>query len=194
MGQRQENEDREAHGQPRLSDAQYLGTGHCLEAFAEHWESECLQMGAYVLLTIFLRQKGSPESKKLEGQEAVADDPRRSSALPQAPWPVRRGGLWLSLYAHSLTIALFLFFAASFVLHAVGGVREQNAEQLTHGQARQSLVGYLGTSTSWVESLQHWQSEFLSLAAIIVLSIFLRQPGSPESKPVHHPHRETGHS
>jgi hypothetical protein len=186
------NDERQAHGQQALSYREYLRTGHFLEALAENWESEFLQMGAYVLLTIFLRQKGSPESKKLEGEEAVDHDPRRSGTTPETPWPVRRRGLWLTLYAHSLTTVLFLLFAVSFVLHAVGGVRAYNADQLTHGEAPQSLVGYLGSSTFWFESLQNWQSEFLSLAVMIVLAIFLRQRGSPESKPVDHPHRETG--
>ena len=100
--------------------------------------------------------------------------------------------MWLSVYAHSLTIALFLLFLASVVLHAVGGVQAYNADQRAHGQAPESLVGYLGSATFWFESLQNWQSEFLSLAVVIVLSVFLRQRGSPESKPVHHPHSETG--
>jgi hypothetical protein len=194
MGYHKYNDERQAHQREPVTYRAYLGTGHFLEALAENWESEFLQMVAYVLLTISLRQKGSPESKKLEGQEAVDDDPRQAPALSQAPWPVHRGGLWLTLYAHSLTIVLFLLFAVSFVLHAVGGVQEYNAEQVAHGEAQQSLVAYFGTSTFWFESLQNWQSEFLSLAVIIVLSIFLRQRGSPESKPVHHPLGETGHS
>jgi hypothetical protein len=169
-----------------------VGTGHCLEALGENWESEFLQMGAYALLTVVLRQKGSPESKPLEGQEAVDEDPRDWPAGPQAPWPVRRGGVWLTVYAHSLTIALFLLFVASVVLHAVGGVWVYHADQLVHGQAPSSLVGYLRSSTFWFESWQNWQSEFLSLAVMIVLSAFLRQRGSPESKPVHHPYGETG--
>jgi hypothetical protein len=191
-GHRHYNAERHAHQQLPVSYRAYVGTGHFLEALGENWESEFLQMGAYVLLTVFLRQKGSPESKLLEGQEAVDEDPRGWPAGPQAPWPVRRGGVWLTVYAHSLTIALFLLFLASVVLHAVGGVQVYNADQLVHGQAPASLVGYLGSSTFWFESLQNWQSEFLSLAVIIVLSVFLRQRGSPESKPVHHPHGETG--
>jgi hypothetical protein len=191
-GHRHYNAERQAHQQPPVSYRAYVGTGHFLEALGENWESEFLQMGAYVLLTIFLRQKGSPESKTLEGQEAVDEDPRDWPAGPQAPWPVRRGGVWLAVYAHSLTIALFLLFAASFVLHAMGGVREYNADQLAHSGAPVSVVGYLGSSTFWFESFQNWQSEFLSLADMIVLSVFLRQQGSPESKPVHHPHGETG--
>ena len=191
MGQRTYNDEREAHGQPRLSYAQYLRTGHCLEAFAENWESEFLQMGAYVLLTVFLRQKGSPESKKLAGEEAVDAAPARSRTNPQAPWPVRRGGRLLTLYRYSLTLALFGLFGLSLGLHAVGGVREYNADQVGHGGAPISLISYLGTATFWFESLQNWQSEFLSLGVMILLSIVLRQQGSPESKPVDHPHGET---
>jgi hypothetical protein len=186
------NDERQAHGQQALSYREYLRTGHFLEALAENWESEFLQMGIYVLLTAFLRQKGSPESKKLEGEEAVDRDPRHGNPRPDAPWPVRRGGIVLTLYAHSLTLALLLLFGVCFVFHAVSGVREYNAEQLAHGGAPTSVVGYVGTATFWFESLQNWQSEFLSLAVMILLAIFLRQRGSPESKPVDHPHGETG--
>jgi hypothetical protein len=187
------NDARRAHAQPMVSYAAYLRTGHFLEALAENWESEFLQMGVFVLFTIFLRQKGSPESKTLRGEEPVDRDPHQEPRAPDAPWPVRRGGLLLTLYAHSLSLTLLALFAVAFVLHAVGGVREYNAEQLMHGEPTQSLLGYLGTATFWFESLQNWQSEFLSLAVMIVLAIFLRQRGSPESKPVAHPHGETGH-
>jgi hypothetical protein len=186
------NAERHDHGQRPLSYLEYLGTGHFLEALAENWESEFLQMGAYVLLTVFLRQKGSPESKKLAREEAVDADPARSRTNPQAPWPVRRGGRLLTLYRYSLTLALFGLFGLSLGLHAVGGVREYNADQVGHGGAPISLINYLGTATFWFESLQNWQSEFLSLGVMILLSIVLRQQGSPESKPVDHPHGETG--
>jgi hypothetical protein len=192
MGQRQYHEDREVHGHPRLSYAQYLCTGHCLEAFAENWESEFLQMGLYVLLTAFLRQKGSPESKPLAGEEAVDRDPRQVAPPPDAPWPARRGGIMLTLYSHSLTLVLLLLFAGCIGLHAVGGAWEYCAEQVAHGGAPVSVVAYLGTASFWFESCQNWPSEFLSLAVMIVLSGFLRQRGSPASKPAHHPHGETG--
>jgi len=191
-GQHQYNDERETHGLPRLTYGQYLRTGHFWEALTENWESEFLQMGTYVLLTAVLRQKGSPESKKLAGEEAVDRDPRYVRPHPEAPWPVRRGGLVLTLYAHSLTLVLLLLFVACFLGHAMSGVREYNAEELAHGGAPLSVVGYLGSATFWFESWQNWQSEFLSLAVMIVLAIVLRQRGSPESKPVDHPHHETG--
>ena len=167
-GHRQYSEERQEHGQPSLPYGQYLRTGHFWEAVTENWESEFLQMGLYVLLTAFLRQKGSPESKKLEGEEAVDRDPRHERPHPDAPWPVRHGGIILTLYAHSLTLALLLLFGVCFVFHAVSGVHEYNAEQLAHGGIAVSVVGYIGTVTFWFESFQNWQSEFLSLAVMIV--------------------------
>jgi hypothetical protein len=193
MGHWHYNTEQQAHGRSPLSYLAYLRTGHFVEALAENWESEFLQMAAYILLTVGLRQKGAPESKKLDQEEPVDADPRRSTD-PQAPWPVRWGGLLLALYAHSLTLALGALFALSFLLHAVGGVRHYNAEQLAHGEAPITLLQYLGTSAVWFESLQNWQSEFLALGVMLVLSIVLRQQGSPASKPVAAPHHETGHA
>jgi hypothetical protein len=192
MGHRQYTSEQQTHGQPALSYLAYLRTGHFLEALAENWESEFLQMAAYILLTVFLRQRGAPESKQLDAEEPVDAEPR-ASVHPQAPWPVRRGGLILILYAHSLTLALGGLFAFSFALHAVGGVRHYNAEQVAHGQSPITLIQYLGTAALWFESLQNWQSEFLALGVMVVLSIVLRQQGSPVSKPVAAPHHETGH-
>lgn len=192
-GHRHYNAEQRAHGDSRLGYLAYLRTGHFVEALAENWESEFLQMVAYILLTVGLRQKGAPESKKLDAEEAVDADPRQSID-PQAPWPVRRRGLLLALYAHSLTLALGALLALSFTLHAVGGARHYNAEQLAHGETPITFFQYLGTSALWFESLQNWQSEFLALGVMVVLSIVLRQQGSPASKPVAAPHHETGHA
>jgi hypothetical protein len=187
------NADRQAHGYPSLGYGAYLRTGHFLEAVAENWESEFLQMMAYILLTVGLRQKGAPESKKLDREEPVDAVPHRS-ADPQAPWPVRRGGLLLTLYAHSLTVALGGLFGLSCLLHVIGGVSYRNAEQLAHGETPITLLQYVGSPAFWFESLQNWQSEFLALGVMLVLSIVLRQQGSPASKPVAAPHHETGHA
>ncbi|MEX2458736.1 MAG: DUF6766 family protein [Actinomycetota bacterium] len=190
-GHREYNEDQRAHGEPAVSLAAYLSGPHFVEAVFENWESEFLQMGSFVLLTVWLRQKGSPESKPLEGQEPVDADPRRSHGKDR-PWPARRGGLILKVYENSLSIALFSLFAASFALHALGGTGTYNKEQLVHGEPTVSVIQYVGTSRFWFESFQNWQSEFLSVGALAVLAIFLRQRGSPESKPVAAPNSETG--
>jgi hypothetical protein len=190
-GQRHYNEEQTDHGEETVTFVGYLQTGSFVEAVFENWESEFLQMGGFVLLTVFLYQKGSPESKKPDGHEPVDDDPRDSDR-DDAPWLARTGGVKLWLYERSLTLALFGLFLVSFVLHAAGGAREYSADQLAHGGSTVATLAYMRTSQFWFESFQNWQSEFLSIAVVVVLSIFLRQRGSPESKPVAAPHSQTG--
>jgi hypothetical protein len=190
-GLREYNDDLAEHGRPPVTLRSYLTSGHFIEATAENWESEFLQMAAYVLLTVSLFQKGSAESKRIGQLEAVDRDPRLSRDKPDAPGPVRRGGWRLKVYENSLSLALLLLFAISFALHAVGGSWAYNTIQAEHGRDPLSIVGYLSTAQFWFESLQNWQSEFFSLVAMVVLSVFLRQRGSPESKPVDAPHLET---
>jgi hypothetical protein len=183
------NDELRTHGERAIDVARYLSSGHFIEAVFENWESEFLQMGALVVLTIFLRQKGSPESKPERAKEPQDQEPRMHAG---APWPVRRGGLVLAMYQHSLSIALFLLFAVSFVLHAFGGTAAYNEEQREHGGPTVSLAEFVGSSEFWFQSLQNWQSEFLSAGSLVFLSVYLRQRGSPESKPVDAPHAETG--
>lgn len=185
------NGENEAHNQPTVTYVGYLTSGAFVEATFENWESEFLQMGAYVLLTAFLIQRGSPESKKPGDEEADAE-PR--SAPPDAPWPVRHGGLILRFYENSLSIALFTLFGLSFVLHVLGGRAEYNHQQVQHGGTPVSVGAFMTSSEFWFQSFQNWQSEFLAVGALAVLGIFLRQRGSPESKPVAAPHSETGNS
>ncbi len=191
-GYHEYNLDQQEHGQPAVGYGAYLGSGHFIEAVFENWESEFLQMGMYVLLTVSLRQKGSAESKQLDGEEPVDADPREAQHDPKAPWPVRRGGWVLKLYEHSLSSALLLFFLLSLALHAFGGAREYSQEQIEHGGQPASTIEYLRSSRFWFESLQNWQSEFLSVGALVVLSIALRERGSPESKAVAAPYSQTG--
>ena len=192
-GHYQYNEEQQEHGQPTVNFVNYLGSSHFLEATMENWESEFLQMFAFVVLTAFLYQKGSAESKKPDEHETVDREPSESPKKKDAPWPVRKGGLVLKLYENSLALAFLLMFVIAFVLHAVGGAEEYNQGQREHGSSEVvSTLGYMGTSRFWFESLQNWQSEFLAVGAMVVLSIFLRQKGSPESKPVDSPHSETG--
>jgi hypothetical protein len=194
-GYKEYNDDQREHNQPTVGYVEYLGEGHFIEATFENWESEFLQMGMYVVLTIFLFQKGSSESKTPDTTERVDVIPKEGLLDKDAPAPVKRGGLALKLYQNSLSIALFSLFAISFALHAVGGARVYNEEQAEHGETEKvSTIEYIGTSRFWFESFQNWQSEFLSIGAMVVLSIFLRQKGSPESKPVDSPHGATGNS
>jgi hypothetical protein len=191
-GQREYNGEREAHGQPAVTMSSYLSSGAFVEATAENWESEFLQMGVFVLLTAYLYQRGSSESKTIEEPDAVDQDPREARNDPEAPWPVRRGGVWLSIYKNSLGGALLLLFVGSFIAHAIGGAMAYNESQLQHGGATVTAVGYLGTSQFWFESFQNWQSEFFSVGLLVLMSIWLRQQGSAQSKPVAAASSDTG--
>lgn len=192
-GARAHDADQREHGKPAEGYAAYVKSGDFIEAVFENWESEFLQMGCYVLFTIWLIQRGSSESKDPDaGGSAVDEDPHPHRNDPIAPWPVRRGGLALRVYEHSLSSALLAFFALSLVLHAWGGARSYSDEQEQHGGKPVSVPAYVTTSKFWEEAFQNWQSEFFSIGVLLVLSIRLRDKGSPESKPVHASHASTG--
>jgi hypothetical protein len=147
----------------------------------------------FVALSAFLYQRGSAESKDPYKEEESDRKPQEAPPDSDVPWPVRRGGWVLKVYEHSLSLAFLLLFLVSLILHAAGGVREYNEEQAEHGNHnRITTTQYLGTSRFWFESFQNWQSEFLAVSAMVLFSIFLRQRGSPESKPVDAPHWKTG--
>jgi hypothetical protein len=186
------NQTQAEHHQPTAGYAEYLGTGNFVESVAENWESEFLQMAAFVLLATVLYQRGSSESKDPDKGDEVDDTAEKHRDDPRAPWPVRRGGAWLHLYSHSLTLAFFALFVVSFLLHAEGGLKAYNADQAEHGRAAVTYFQYMSSARFWFESLQNWQSEFLAIWCMVVFSIYLRQRGSPQSKPVHAPHEKTG--
>jgi len=189
MGWLEHNEELMERGSAPLAFWPYLSSNHFLEATFENWESEFLQMASYVYLTIFLRQKGSAESKKLDEPEEVDREPRPH---PDAPWPVKKGGIFLGIYKHSLTLAFVLLFMVSFVLHFKGSRGAYNVEQAIAGKPTETVWQYLGNKRFWFESFQNWESEFMSVAAIVFLTVYLRQKGSSESKPVDAPHSQTG--
>jgi hypothetical protein len=186
-----ELEDSRRHAQPSLTLFAYAASPQFLSSVFENWESEFLQMAAYVVLTAFLIQRGSAESKD-------PDAPPRDNSLDQktrergAPWILRKGPLWRAIYARSLGLALILLFLASFTMHWINSARAAAQEALEHGETPTTVLAYLGDAQLWFESFQNWQSEFLSTAVLVVLSIFLRQRESPESKPVAAPNSQTG--
>ena len=185
------SDDQVEHGGKAITVIQYLGTGDFVEATFENWESEFLQMGSYVVLTIFLFQKGSSESKP-PGETAPQDqDPRKVKLTASTPWPVRRGGLVLVLYENSLLILFGTLFIASVLLHAAGGNAAYNEDQTEHGQPTLGYWQFFGTSEFWFQSFQNWQSEFMVVALIVLSSVYLRQRGSSQSKPVAAPNTET---
>ncbi|WP_235696067.1 DUF6766 family protein [Epilithonimonas caeni] len=187
-GWRTENKELAEEGQALLDFGQYIRSGHFIQATFENWESEFLQMMLYILLTVSLRQKGSSESKSLTEQEDVDKEPKSHA---NAPWPVKKGGIWLKVYKHSLSLAFGILFLVSFSLHFYGSLKDHNSEQMIKNKATASVSDYFFDSRFWFESFQNWQSEFLAVAAIVLLSIWLREKGSPESKPVDMAHGET---
>ena len=191
-GVRVYNSEQTEHGKPAVSLGQYLLSGEFYEATFENWESEFLQMGMYVVLTAFLFQKGSSESNPVDRPAPQDEDPRDAPKRPNAPWPVRRGGWVLTMYEHSLSALFFILFVLSIAGHAISGARAYSDQEVAHGGEPVTMLQYLGTSQFWFESFQNWQSEFLAVAVIVFASVYLRQRGSPESKPVAEPHYETG--
>lgn len=190
-GHRRFNEQLREHQALPVNFGVYLQSGDFVEGVFENWESEFLQMGTFVLFTVFLFQRGSAESKPLDERTPQDTDPKQKRYQGR-PWALRKGGLWLKLYMNSLAIALFALFVFSLVVHAVGGTWAYNEEQLAHGGTPIGVFAFVTTSDFWFQSMQNWQSEFLAVASLAVLSIFLRQHGSPESKPVAAPDSQTG--
>ncbi|GAA0728674.1 hypothetical protein Drose_11225 [Dactylosporangium roseum] len=188
FGWHTQNAELADHGRAVQSYLRYLGSGDFVESVFENWESEFLQMASYVWLTAFVLQRGSPESQPLGGAD---DDPERQRR-PGSPWPVRRGGLALKLYSNSLTILLAGLFLVSFVLHLLGGTAAYNESQALHGGQPVHFWQFLANSEFWFQSMQNWQSEFMSVGVLVVAGIFLRQRGSSQSKKVAEPHAKTG--
>jgi hypothetical protein len=178
------NEELQDHGAAAVGILAYLVSGDFLSALFENWESEFLQMSAYVMLTAMLYQRGSAESRDPDNPDRPGDE------LPVA---MRRRSPILSwLYSYSLGTALAMLFVTSFAFHWWASLTAANEEALAHGGEVQSLGSYFQSSQLWFESFQNWQSEFMSTAVLVVLSIFLRHKGSPESKPAGARNDETG--
>lgn len=178
-----ENQELADHGQSRESYASYVASGNFVEGVFENWESEFLQMWALIILTVFLKQKGSADSKPMRGR-SPQDTRSRYSIINADTWDKRRKAVGHQLYSHSLGLAMLVLFMLSFSLHAVGGAAAYNQENELHGSEMVSVPGYVASSRFWYESLQNWQSEFLAVGTLLVLSIKLRERGSPQSKPV----------
>jgi hypothetical protein len=190
FGFKEHNKELIEDGANAITFLSYLTSGHFIQSTFENWESEFLQMALFVVMTIFLQQKGSSESKDFDKDEEVDREP--SANKKDAPWPVKKGGWILAIYKHSLTIILFLLFLVSFIFHFYGSLKDENEKLSLKGLPLESAVNYIGDSRFWFESFQNWQSEFLSVFAIVILSIYFRQIGSSQSKPVDAPNMETG--
>jgi hypothetical protein len=188
------NEDQARHGDPDISLGRYVISSAFAVAVLENWQSEYLQFALFVLLTVWLVQRGSPESKELgkAGGESDRDQKIGAHAQEDSPRPAKTGGLRLQLYQNSLLIVMGLIWIGSWVAQSVTGVVEYNADRLDHQEAPVSWAEYLTRPDFWEKTLQNWQSEFLAVGSMAILAVYLRQRGSPESKPVGSAHNATG--
>ena len=192
-GHAYENAQRIEHDEPPQALVAYLASGQFVSATFENWESEFLQMALFVLMTVWLYQRGSAESRPLDPvEEEEIEALERAYYDGPPPKLAKRGGVLQKLYENSLVLALLALFAISFVAHWIGSWHTHVDEAEQHGDTPHSLVAHLGDAQFWFESFQNWQSEFLAVFALVVLSIFLRQKHSPQSKPVDAPHSATG--
>jgi hypothetical protein len=177
-----------------LTWAGYVTSSDFAVDVAENWQSEFLQFWLYLMATVWLLQKGSPESKELDkaGRESDKDQKIGTHALADSPAWAKTGGWRTRLYSSSLAIVMGAIFLASWLAQSVAGWAAFNEQRLQQLQDPLSWASYLGNADFWARTLQNWQSEFLAVGTLAVLAIYLRQRGSSQSKPVGQPHASTG--
>ena len=188
------NEDQLRHGDPTMALGRYVVSSHFAVAVLENWQSEYLQFTLFILATVWLLQRGSPESKELNraGLESDKDQMVGPHAEPRSPRWAKVADLRRTLYENSLLIVMAAIWVGSWFAQSITGVAEYNTERLDHHQLPVSWLDYLGRPDFWERTLQNWQSEFLAVGSMAILAVYLRQRGSPESKPVGAPHEATG--
>jgi hypothetical protein len=188
------NEEQVRHGDPEISLARYVVSSAFGTAVMENWQSEYLQFTLFVLLTVWLLQRGSPESKELHNAGIESDQKQKVGphAQQNSPRWARAGGIKTRLYENSLLLVMGVIWIGTWFAQSVTGVTEYNSERLDHQMDGVSWGEYLGTADFWEKTLQNWQSEFLAVGSMAILAVYLRQRGSPESKPVGAPHTATG--
>jgi hypothetical protein len=195
-GHRVHNEEQIEHGSPAISYGRYLVSSDFGEAVTENWQSEFLQFTFFIFATVWLIQRGSNESKKPEevGLESEQKQLLGPYAQHNSPAWAKVGGIRTWIYSNSLLLVMTTIFFAAWFAQSVTGRTKYNAEQREHEAAAVSWAGYVTCADFWEDTLQNWQSEFLAVGTMAVFTIYLRQRGSPESKPVGAPHSETGSS
>jgi hypothetical protein len=187
------NDDAQAHKEPPISLGRYVTSSEFGQAVMENWQSEYLQFSLYIFGTVYLIQRGSPESKQ-PGQAGVESDEDQlvgEHAKPDSPRWARVSGTRQFIYSNSLILLMTSIFFGTWFADSVCGWSSYDANQITHKQPKLDYGEYLGTADFWESSLQNWQSEFLAIGSMAIFSVYLRQRGSPESKPVGAPHEET---
>ena len=192
-GHAAELEELAGHGEPPVTYLDFVSSSSFLVDVAENWQSEFLQFFMFILATVWLVQRGSPESKK-PGDEGLGADEEQllgEHARPDSPRWARARGVRLWLYSNSLLLVMGTIFLLSWLAQSLGGQVVANQEAAEHGEPAQTWLQYVASPDFWNRTLQNWQSEFLAVAAMVTFAIFLRQRGSSESKPVGTPHHTT---
>jgi Domain of unknown function (DUF6766) len=194
VGHGEFNNEQRAHNADPISLGRYVFSSSFGADLLENWQSEYLQFTLYILATVYLLQRGSPESKEPGNQGAESDEEQKvgEHATADSPRWAKLGGLRTWIYSYSLLIVMTTIWLLTWLGQSITGYVTYNEDQLTHLEAPVSWVGYLGTNDFWGRTLQNWQSEFLAVGSMAILSVYLRARGSPESKPVGAPHSATG--
>jgi hypothetical protein len=188
------NEEAMAHSGETMSFWRYIGSSDFGNAVMENWQSEYLQFMLFMLATVWLVQRGSPESKPLGDAGRESDERQKVGphADAQSPSWAKAGGIRTFIYENSLLIVMSIIFFGSWFAQSVTGWTAFNTEQVDHQEATVSWLTYIGSADFWEATLENWQSEFLAVGSFVAITVFLRQRGSPESKPVGAPHHHTG--
>jgi hypothetical protein len=188
------NDVAQSHGDPTISLGRYVVSSDFGSAVMENWQSEYLQFTLFILLTVWLLQRGSPESKELDKPGRESDQAQKVGPYAQqnSPGWAKLAGVRRTLYENSLVLVMGTFWLGTWLAQSISGAAQYNAEQLDHLQHPLSWWQYIGTASFWENTLENWQSEFLAVGSMAILAVYLRQRGSPESKPVGTPHGATG--
>ncbi|HEX6652994.1 MAG TPA: DUF6766 family protein [Thermoleophilaceae bacterium] len=188
------NEQAIQHGDPQMSLSRYVVSSNFAVDVMENWQSEYLQFTLLILLTVWLLQRGSPESKELDKAGRESDQRQRVGAYAQQNSPrwAKVGGIRRTIYENSLVIVMGTIWLGTWFAQSVAGHVQYNSDRLDHHLDTVSWLAYIGKPDFWARTLQNWQSEFLAVGSMAILAVYLRQRGSPESKPVGAPHGATG--
>jgi hypothetical protein len=193
-GHNEFNDEQRQHDAEQVGLWRYVTSARFASAVLENWQSEYLQFTLFILLTVWFLQRGSPESKEMDkaGGESDEDQKVGEHAQPDSPLWARVGGWRTFVYSNSLVIVMTLIWIGCWFSQAVSGWTDYNDGRLGHHLDSIGFVKYLGSAEFWERSLQNWQSELLAVGSMAIFAVYLRQRGSPESKPVGAPHEATG--
>jgi hypothetical protein len=188
------NEEQVRHGDPEISLGRYVVSSDFGVSVMENWQSEYLQFTLFVLLTVWLLQRGSPESKELDKAGLESDEAQKVGPYAQQNSPAwaKVAGIRRTIYENSLLLVMGTIWLGTWFAQSVTGLAQFNSERLDHQMDTIGWWSYLGRADFWEKTLQNWQSEFLAVGSMAILAVYLRQRGSPESKPVGAPHTATG--